>query len=85
VPWPDWPPRRRRSTLAAAALQVEPYGLVPSWRAFTGKSPSDIWSVSLGLALPEAVRHEHSQWRLAALLDDVEGGTGHYQTAWRRL
>jgi transcriptional regulator with XRE-family HTH domain len=45
----------------AAALEVEPYALVPGWEAFTGQEPRDTWSVPLGLVLPDAVRHEQGQ------------------------
>lgn len=60
----------------AAALEVEPYALVPGWEAFTGGSPRDTWSVPLGLAFPEAVRHEHGQRRLRELVDELDRVNG---------
>jgi transcriptional regulator with XRE-family HTH domain len=47
----------------AAALEVEPYELVPDWRAFMGNEPVDRWAVPLGLVMPEAVKREHGERR----------------------
>ena len=60
----------------AAALEVEPYALIPGWEAFSGEEPRDTWTVPLGLAMPEAVLREHNLRRLDELLEDSQQRNG---------